>query len=64
MPCAGVIVNQMHPGVGPKTGYPFHFVRYRTVDVSRPGPQHMQLIARLGVNHRRLLGLSQAEKTL
>ena len=65
MPCAGVIVNQMHPVLG--HGLNPHEILFETAESMSDDLEAntaMQLIARLGVNHRRLLGLSQAEKVL
>ena len=65
MPCAGVIVNQMHPVLGDKLD-PDHILGELAESLcSDLDPNtSMQLLARLGANHRRLLGLSRAEQAL
>jgi len=65
MPCAGVLLNQMHPTLG-------HSIKPESVfgeisaAISDDLADHTasQLMARLGANHRRLLGLSKAEQRL
>ena len=65
MPCAGVIVNQMHPVLGQSLDtHSILFDTAHSMSADLEPNTAMQLIARLGVNHRRLLGLSQAEKVL
>ena len=65
MPCAGVIVNQMHPVLGQSLDtHSILFDTAQSMSADLEPNTAMQLIARLGVNHRRLLGLSQAEKGL
>ena len=65
MPCAGVIVNQMHPVLGQSLDpNEILYETAHTLCTDLDPNTAMQLIARLGVNHRRLLGLSKAEKEL
>lgn len=65
MPCAGVIVNQMHPTLGEAID-PSAILADAARDHSSDLDPHTssQLIARLGANHRRLLGLSRSEEVL
>ncbi len=65
MPCAGVIVNQMHPTLGEDLN-PAEILGDSAVEHASDLNLHTsnQLIARLGANHRRLLGLSHAEQAL
>jgi len=63
MPCSGVIVNQMHPVLGEHLDPNLILNDLAQSMCSDLDPNTMtQLIARLGANHRRLLGLSQAEQ--
>jgi anion-transporting ArsA/GET3 family ATPase len=65
MPCAGVLVNQMHPTLGelldPALLLEEHARRLAS-DLDENTVN--QFLARLGVNHRRLLGLSQSEQAM
>jgi anion-transporting ArsA/GET3 family ATPase len=65
MPCAGVIVNQMHPMLGANLD-PSAILGGAVKALASDLKPHTstQLIARLGANHRRLLGLSRAERAL
>jgi anion-transporting ArsA/GET3 family ATPase len=65
MPCTGVLINQMHPTLGEgivpedvlgETG--------RRLSADLGAHTASQLLARLGANHRRLLGLSRAEQAI
>ena len=65
MPCSGVIVNQMHPVLGQDLN-PEQILSELALSMSddlNPNTVN-QLLARLGINHRRLLGLSRAEGRL
>ena len=65
MPCAGVLLNQMHPTLG-ESIEPSAVLGERIESLSRDLSEHTasQLLARLGANHRRLLGMSLAEQAL
>ena len=63
MPCAGVLLNQMHPTLGQGL-VPADILGELASSLSLDLSEHTasQLQARLGANHRRLLGLSKAEQ--
>ena len=65
MPCSGVIVNQMHPVLGQDLAPDeiLYDMAQSMSDDLDPNTVN-QLLARLGINHRRLLGLSRAEGKL
>jgi anion-transporting ArsA/GET3 family ATPase len=65
MPCAGVLINQMHPVFG-KVADPSLVLGTLASTLSEDLGPHTakQLLARLGANHRRLLGLSLAEQEI
>ena len=65
MPCAGVLMNQMHPTLG-RTLDPATVLRSICDEHAHDLDEHTvnQFLARLKVNHRRLLGLSSAEDAL
>ena len=65
MSCAGVLMNQMHPSMGQELepdAILGDLARRLSDDLSEHTAS--QLLARLGSNHKRLLGLSQAEERL
>lgn len=65
MPCAGVLMNQMHPTLG-RTLDPTTVLRSICDEHAHDLDENTvnQFLARLKVNHRRLLGLSAAEEAL
>ncbi len=65
MPCAGVLMNQMHPTKG-RAMNPEEILGDLPKMLSEDLAENTskQLMARLGINHKRLLGLSQAEQIL
>lgn len=65
MPCAGVLMNQMHPTLGHEI-QPADVLGGIAEELASDLTEHTatQLMARLGANHRRLLGLSRAEEAL
>ena len=65
MPCAGVLMNQMHPTLGREI-QPAEVLSRVAEELATDLKEHTatQLMARLGANHRRLLGLSRAEQSL
>ena len=65
MPCAGVLVNQMHPTLGHAIN-PGDVLRSLSDGLAGDLDENTvnQFLARLGANHRRLLGLSSAEQAL
>ena len=65
MACAGVLMNQMHPTMGQDINPEVilgDLARSLSDDLSTHTDS--QLLARLGSNHKRLLGLSKAEQSL
>jgi anion-transporting ArsA/GET3 family ATPase len=65
MPCAGVVMNQMHPTLGDALK-PESILGELTTELSGDlqATTAQQLLARLSVNHKRLLGLCAAEQEL
>ena len=65
MPCAGVLMNQMHPTLGLGID-PVEILGSQASELAADLSPHTatQLMARLGANHRRLIGLSRAEQEL
>jgi anion-transporting ArsA/GET3 family ATPase len=65
MPCAGVLVNQMHPTLGESLD-PASLLEEHARRLASDLDENTvnQFLARLGVNHRRLLGLSQSEQAM
>lgn len=65
MPCAGVLVNQMHPTLGESLD-PASLLEEDARRLASDLDENTvnQFLARLGVNHRRLLGLSQSEQAM
>jgi len=65
MPCAGVLVNQMHPTLGEPLD-PASLLEEDARRLASDLDENTvnQFLARLGVNHRRLLGLSQSEQAM
>ena len=63
MPCSGVLMNQMHPILGQKID-PVQALGELAHDHSQDLAEHTvnQFLARLGANHRRLMGLYHAEQ--
>jgi anion-transporting ArsA/GET3 family ATPase len=65
MPCAGVLMNQMHPILGHKID-PVPILGATAHAHAHDLGEHTvnQFLARLGANHRRLIGLAHAEQVL
>ena len=65
MPCSGVLMNQMHPTLGHDI-QPDDVLGDLAEKLGSDLSAHTatQLMARLGANHRRLIGLSRAEQAL
>ena len=65
MPCAGVLMNQMHPILGHKID-PIPTLGATAHAHAHDLGEHTvnQFLARLGANHRRLIGLAHAEQAL
>ena len=65
MPCSGVLMNQMHPTLG-QAIEPSLVLGELCKEASADLDEHTvnQFLARLKINHRRLLGLSMAEQAL
>ena len=65
MPCSGVLMNQMHPTLGHDI-QPEDVLGELAEELGSDLSAHTatQLMARLGANHRRLIGLSRAEQAL